>query len=128
MKLSQFKPANTHWAAPYMQEYGADGFLEYSGAIFADLQNIPYGGEYNIIEKVDPEAYEVWIKIACWFIEVSPGWYMSEDYTTVKRLPYVDPNTIIRSTPKRDMDGGGEFLTSGESRENANERSGRKAG
>jgi hypothetical protein len=130
MNLSHLAPKSTHWIQQTIDEIGLLAYLEFSSSVYMELHSIPFSGEYRITDKVDPEAYDIFIKCACRYMDIFPekNLYMSDDYTTVKRLPYDDPSLYVRSEKKRDLDGGGEFFASGESRENAAKRDSRKAG
>ena len=100
MNFIQYKPTQIDWTRAYVQSMGKESFYAYANRIFLAMSKIDYGCEFVIAKHVLPERYDLFVKCACWWIELSPGWYMSDDYSIVKRDPFVDPTHHHRGKKK----------------------------
>jgi hypothetical protein len=128
MNLKQFKPENDSWVKELIAEMGADDFITFVSNVFNALEAMQFGGHFYVQDEVDPEAFSLFVKSACLFMDWTPGYNFTEDYTIIIRDEYDDPTKWIKGNPKKgDVDGDGEFFPSGQSGKNVDDAARRAA-
>ena len=91
MDLTKYIPKDSHSWIPDMKErIGEDSLLKYYNRVFVKMFDMNHQESFSIIEKVDPENYELFIKCAytCIFELASYGrgdYFLEQEATLIYR-------------------------------------------
>jgi len=90
LNLKHYRPddfKNFDWYEQCEREMGEDVFRRYVNRVWGVLLALPIDGKFFIEKMVEPENYEMFVKVACLFMfEDKTGWFeFNEEFTVIKR-------------------------------------------
>ena len=73
------------WIKEYSAKMGEDKLYEYKNKVYKQLYSLEFGKSMSVIDWVQPENYDLFIKVACCFISESNGCYLFyNNFTIIK--------------------------------------------
>ena len=89
LDLSKHKPESlfdSTWVDDYISKMGEKAFWDYRNKVYDRLLLLKAGEEINVAEKVKPENYDLFIKMAyCFVSETKISYGFNPEHTIFKR-------------------------------------------
>lgn len=79
---------DTSWIDQYVNTMGDDEFYKYKNQVYTLLRKLKTGQSIHIVKWVKPENYDLFVKIACYYLQFEdPGkcYYFYKNYTVIKK-------------------------------------------
>ena len=83
--LSEFKMTSYDWYEEYELKMGEQNLRDYVNKVWKGLLELKLGESLDVIENVQPERYDLFIKIGCLFIqENNMNYEFNNQYTKIR--------------------------------------------
>jgi len=82
--LSKYKMTSYSWYEEYEQKMGEQTLRDYVNKVWKTLLELKLGQSLDVIEKVDPKRYDLFVKVGCLFIqENNMNYEFNNEYTKI---------------------------------------------
>ncbi len=73
------------WIQEYILKMGEENFYQYKDKVYNRLYQLEVGQSISIVKWVEPQNYDLFIKIACCFMSETHGcYYFYDNHTIIK--------------------------------------------
>ena len=97
LNYSQHRPVDFKWMNYYVSEMGKVDFDKFLNRVFARLEKMKVGDVYDLTKKVGSKNRDLFIKLACYFIQCgNMDFEFSNDYTSITRKEKVRMDLLFK--------------------------------
>lgn len=101
---SQHRPNDFNWVNTYISDMGKQNFHTFLNRVFGRLMKMQVGETYDLTKKVSAENRDLFIKVACYYIQCGNiDYYFSNDYTVIYRHEKQNIKEIIQAISQKKM-------------------------
>lgn len=99
----EHRPNDFAWMNSYISYIGREAFDSFLNRVFARLILMKVGEIYDLTKKVSSKNRDLFIKLACYFIQCGNMDYeFSNDYTTITRKEKIKADLFAKKKQKKE--------------------------